>query len=79
MGQYIISILNKVRIEKCARKSAAKVEPYTNIRYNYYMPRHFFNLSNSPKSYNTKDIIVEQKIDKIIQGIKFWLWTKFKK
>ena len=43
------------------------------------MPRHFFNLSNSPKSFNKKDIRVEQKIDKTIQGIKFWLWTKFKK
>jgi len=43
------------------------------------MPRHFSNLWNSPKSFNKKDITVEQKIDKIIQNIKFWLWGIFKK
>ena len=43
------------------------------------MPRHFFNLSNSPKSYNNKDIKVEQKIDRMIQSIKFKLWYIFKK
>jgi len=79
MGHYIISILNKVRIEKCARKSAAELEAYINIRYNYYMPRHFSNLWNSPKSFNKKDITVEQKIDKIIQYIKFKLWFIFRR
>ena len=43
------------------------------------MPRHFFKLWNSPKSFNKKDITAEQKIDKIIQNIKFWLWAIFKK
>ena len=43
------------------------------------MPRHFSNLWNNPKSYNNKDIKVEQKIDKIIQDIKFKIWAIFKK
>ena len=43
------------------------------------MPRHFFKLWNSPKSFNKKDITVEQKIDKIIESIKFKLWSIFKK
>jgi hypothetical protein len=62
-----------------SEKSAAKVEPHTNIRYNYIMPRHFSNLWNGPKSFNKKDITVEQKINKIIQNIKFWIWAIFKK
>ena len=66
-------------MKSAPEKSAAKVEPHANIRYNYYMPRHFSNLWNSPKSFNKKDITVEQKIDKIIQNIKFWLWGIFKK
>ena len=43
------------------------------------MPRHFYKLWNSPKSYNNKDITVEQKIDDIIQSIKFKFWQLFKK
>ena len=47
--------------------------------YNYIMPRHFYKLWNSPKSYNHNDIKVEQQIDRIIQKIKFRLWYIFKK
>ena len=43
------------------------------------MPRHFSNLWSSPKSFNKKDIRVEQKIDNIIQNIKFKIWCIFKK
>ena len=43
------------------------------------MPRHFYKLWNSPKSFNKRDTSVEQKIDNIIQKIKFKLWSFFKK
>lgn len=43
------------------------------------MPRHFSKLWNSPKSYNSKDIKLEQKIYSAIDSIKFWLWSIFKK
>ena len=43
------------------------------------MPRHFFKLWNSPKRYNNKEAKVEQKIDDIIQSIKFKIWCIFKK
>ena len=63
-----------------AKKSAPKIRtPYLNIRYNYIMARNFYKLWNSPKSYNSKDIRVEQKIDNIIQSIKFKIWCIFKK
>lgn len=63
-----------------AKKSAPENKrPYLNIEYNYIMPRHFSNLWNSPKSFNKKDINVEQKIDNIIQKIKFKIWCIFKK
>ena len=61
------------------KKCAENERPYLNIEYNYIMPRHFFNLWNSPKSFNKKDISVEQKIDNIIQKIKFKIWSIFKK
>ena len=61
------------------KKCAENERPYLNIEYNYIMPRHFSNLWKSPKSFNKKDIRVEQKIDNIIQNIKFKIWCIFKK
>jgi len=49
------------------------------MMYNYNMARHFFKLWNSPKSYNNKDLKVEQKIERFIQKIKFKLWSLFRK
>ena len=62
-----------------AKKCAENKRPYLNIRYNYIMPRHFFKLWNSPKRYDNKEAKVEQKIDNIIQSIKFKIWCIFKK
>ena len=66
-------------VQLVQKKCAENKRPYLNIEYNYIMPRHFFKLWNSPKSYNNKDLEVEQKIDNIIQKIKFKLWSFFKK